>query len=257
MPTEQAQLERIQDRREPASALRTFVYLAYLDDSGTTRPKGKTFQVLSAVLIEDSIYQMLEVEVADCIEKLLPEDRLDSFEEFHATELFNGCNQFEGIDQEKRFAAITRLLELIPFHGLPVVYCAIDDRKLRVSNYGSANPLDICFRICAKGIEEWTAKSAAKETVLLIADQGDKADMASFKKSFRELRKHLRPPEWDVGLFQLHDDIYFGDSRDSIGIQLADLCSYFIGKHLENNVAAEGFYNIIKDQIVYSKIEPE
>ena len=230
------------------------MYLAYLDDSGI-RTKNTSFHVLSAVLIEDSIYQMLEIEVADCIENLIPEDRIDQFEEFHATELFNGRGQFDGIEQEKRVAAITRLLELIPFHKLPIVYCAVDDQKLRASIYGSASPLDICFRICAKGIHDWTTKNAAKETVLLIADQGDKANMASFRNSFRDLRKRMGPPEWDTGLFQLHDAIYFGDSRDSVGIRLADSCSYFIAKHLEQSAAAEGFYNIIKDQLVYSRVE--
>jgi hypothetical protein len=50
--------------------------------------------------------------------------------------------------------------------------------------------------------------------------------------------------------------MYFGNSVDSIGIQIADLCAYFIRKHLDGDAVAEGFYNIIKDCIVDYKVEP-
>jgi hypothetical protein len=66
-----------------------------------------------------------------------------------------------------------------------------------------------------------------------------------------------RPLHCALGkLVHLHDDMYFGSSKDSIGVQLADLCGYFIAKHLEGDAAGEGFYDIIKDRIVYSKLEP-
>ncbi len=58
-------------------------------------------------------------------------------------------------------------------------------------------------------------------------------------------------------IWHLHDDMYFGNSQESVGLQLADLCSYFIVKHLEGNQATEGFFKIIEKQIVYSRIEPE
>ena len=51
--------------------------------------------------------------------------------------------------------------------------------------------------------------------------------------------------------------MYFGDSKFSLGIQLADLCAFFIAKHLEKNTAAEGFYQMIADKIVFSKTYPE
>jgi Protein of unknown function (DUF3800) len=53
-----------------------------------------------------------------------------------------------------------------------------------------------------------------------------------------------------------HDDMYFGDSKYSIGIQLADLCAFFIAKHLEKKPEAEGFYGLISSQIVFSKAHP-
>jgi hypothetical protein len=51
--------------------------------------------------------------------------------------------------------------------------------------------------------------------------------------------------------------MYFGSSKDSVGIQLADLCAYFVAKHLENNdPEAESFYQIFSELIVHSEIAP-
>lgn len=46
------------------------------------------------------------------------------------------------------------------------------------------------------------------------------------------------------------DTVYFGQSNESYGIQLADACNFFLKQHLAGNQAAERFYAILKDQIV-------
>lgn len=58
-------------------------------------------------------------------------------------------------------------------------------------------------------------------------------------------------------LFHFHDDMYFSDSRYSIGVQLADLCAYFIARHLNGDSETEGFYKMIQPHIVFSKSYPE
>jgi hypothetical protein len=63
---------------------------------------------------------------------------------------------------------------------------------------------------------------------------------------------------WGTGLWYIHDEMYFGNSKESVGVQLADLACYFIRKHLGNeDSAAEGFYNVFQDQIVYGKVDPD
>lgn len=68
----------------------------------------------------------------------------------------------------------------------------------------------------------------------------------------------MRPPNYDSGkTWHLHDDIYFGDSKNSIGIQLADLCGFVIRRHLEGDLAVAGFYDIMSNQIAFHFIEPK
>ena len=118
----------------------------------------------------------------------------------------------------------------------PVIYGAVNVHSLATQDYASASPIDIAFRICAKGISAWMAQNVASkignELAILIADDGDKKVKTDLKQSFRQLRRQIRPPDYDPKLWYVHDDMYFGSSKGSVGIQLADLCAYFIAKHL-------------------------
>jgi hypothetical protein len=169
--------------------------------------------------------------------------------------------------------------------GLSIVYGAVDVPRLNQEIYGSADPLDICFRICVQGIkdfmdernkkevwekvkdsepETWTPEkitplmidSAVRDLTLLIVDECDKKNTKeTLHKSFRALRPHGGLGD---NLFSpFHDDMYFGDSRYSLGIQLADACSYFIARHLHGDSETESFYDLIHPQIVRSSIYPE
>ena len=232
------------------------MYLAYLDDSGS-RQKDRKFQVLTAVLIKDQEFFNTELMIGVSLEdNVIPPEKLAEFEEFHAWELFGGYGVFDGVDQRLRMITVEFLLKIVRSQELPIIYCAIDLPLLKSKEYASANPLDMAFRLCARGIEDWLAKNAPDDFVLMIADDCGK-DKVTLKNSFRELRPKRRPPDWSWGsLEHVHDDMYFGDSKESIGIQLADLCGYFISKHLEGDPSGQGFYEIIKDQIAYAQLLP-
>ena len=238
-----------------------FVYLAYVDDSGT-KQKYRNFQVLSAVLIHDRLFSNIEIMIGTAVEDLMPPDRLGEFVEFHGCELFGGYGIFEGIEEHKRHHAINRLLTLLRDYKIPIISAAVNVPLLKTKTYASASPIDMAFRNCLKGIDDWIGTARQKqqeETCLIIADDTtDKAVKSAMQESFRQLRKPIRPPDWTPGaLWYLHDDLYFGSSKHSVGIQLADLCSFFIAKHLEGQTNGEKFYGLIHDEIAFSKIEPE
>lgn len=261
-------------REFPVDGLKNFVYLAYLDDSDTRSKRGR-WQVLSAVIVKDSDFSTCELLSSIIVQDLMPEEKVDKFEEFHACELFGGYGVFEGIDQTKRLWATEKILGLLHM-PLTVVYGAVDAKLLGQEAFGSADPVDVCFRICAEGIDKWLSSKFIEELQshamptgetqfpisnphlgLLILDDCNKETKKTLQDSFRTLRPRVRPPNHTHGkLSNLHDDMYFGDSRFSVGIQLADLCSYFIARHLEGDVAIEGFYKLIEPHIVHSKCIP-
>lgn len=265
------------------------MHLAYLDDSDT-KSKSRKWQVMSGVIMQDRAFTLLEYAMGSIRDDLVPPERLDRFEEFHACELYGGYGVFEGLEQERRFEAINKLLGCLKFGELSVVYGGVDITALQHEVYASADPLDISFRICLKGLRSWIderivghnitslpeslkkgAEVAAnaitqevvtawlEELVILIVDECDKQVKTVLHKSFHNLRpRHKLGQLSDTRkLLHFHDDMYFGDSRYSIGIQLADMCSYFIGRHLEGDSEIEEFYNMIKPHIVFSETHPE
>jgi hypothetical protein len=231
---------------------------------------------MSGVIIQDQRFKMFDLLMREIRNGLVPEDKLDKFEEFHAAELYGGYGVFECIAQQKRFAAIEQLLDLLAEEGAAVVYGAVDITKTKRAIYGSADPLDIAFRICIQEIYEWVKKQIFSGNerdddekverwmgtlVLLIVDDCEKKHKDMLQNSFRNLRHP--PPSISRSMpasqrfVHFHDDVFFGDSRYSVGIQLADLCSYFIARHLQGDEEIRPFYDLIEPHIVYGQLYPE
>lgn len=235
------------------------MYLAYLDDS-----RNRNWQVVSAVMIPADSFVLLELMSATAIDGLMPEDRRDKFEEFHASELYSGDKPFDGIDQDARFGAIRALLANLQLYGFKVAYGAVNLKQHEQSLYGAAIPQDVAFRKCVSGVGDWIAQRALEELAksgdpeqyfaLFIMDeaaQGDKETQRTLQKSFRSLRSRFRLSNVQANRLPfVHDDMYFGDSKYSVGIQMADLCSYFIARYLAGDTETEHFYKMIEPQII-------
>ena len=101
---------------------------------------------------------------------------------------------------------------------MPVLYGAVDIDTLKERLYASADPLDICFRVCIQGIQSWVVESVMErvgidhdtnlndldknvvtgklfasgflqELVMLIVDDCDNKRLKdSLHKTFRSLR---------------------------------------------------------------------
>lgn len=238
------------------------MFFAYLDESDTKK-KTQKWLVLATVMIKDHAFDSLELLSSIVADDLIPEEKADKFEEFHACELYGGYGIFEGIEDQKRQDAIRNLLKVIADVGCIVIYGAVDLTALKRSKYGSALPMDIAFRMCLDQMQEFLAKRlhtsayAAQfdfgEKALLIADDCDGKIKGTLQQTFRSLRIRVKPVQFGGAYLCLYDDIYFGDSRYSIGIQIADLCAYFIARHLDGDQETEPFYEMIAPQIVSGK----
>lgn len=171
--------------------------------------------------------------------------------------MFGEYGPFEGIKQDVRFRIIDYLLKIVARNNFPVIFGAVNKAELKKQVYASVSLLDMCFRSCLKGIISFMEQNASQQLALLIADDSTQ-EKKLLRVAFLDHRERMKPILGEQKLIPLHDDMYFGDSKYSIGIQMADLCGYFIAKHIQgHHPEAEGFYEIIKDQIMYSRIEPE
>jgi len=214
------------------------------------------------------------------IEQLFPIDEIEErFREFHAYELFKGEGAFKGIPQDKRFNAIRVLLMAVHDHKLPFIYGAVDEKKLSNSVaaqglFGTAHPLSAAFKLCLLGVEKWAQAQHLQRPEVITVDYKDQYLFIADDTKEQELKKQLqsdyrrlrsaRPYVWQKPhrLYHSHDAMYFGDSTQSVGIQLADLCAYLLLRHLLKRDypikdGSDEFYEMFAGQVICAKPEPE
>jgi len=251
------------------------MYLAYVDDSGSTGhqldDQQARFQVLGGPIIHDSDYTTLELMLSYELETVVPEDQWESFE-FHTYDLFNANNQFSALGADNCRNLLKAVLTEIRANNMCVVFGAVDKVELKTQLYSSADPADMAFRLYLKSlalcledkfkekVRAETGKSELSpddlvtrmaECCIMIVDDSNKRVRRVIENAFRENRKRVRVFKDEAGPLwpYLMDDLYFGDSKYSLGIQLADVCAYFVARYLAKKPDAEEFYNIIRDQV--------
>lgn len=231
------------------------MYIAFIDDSGSHDQSA--FQVVGAVFGKEADFFNLELTLGVLVtENLIPSEKWEPFEEFKASDLYKGRNAFQDIKPEKRYKAIGDFLKIVGECELSIAYGAVPTRKLRGSIYGSASQIDVAFRACLPGIQTWMKNNASGDKCLLITDDfSERKIKEEVRLSFRQLRLKIRPPDYSIGTLEhFHDAIAFCDSRDSVGVQAADMCSYFIGHHLQGNSESQWCYDLFKSRICYQSV---
>ena len=232
------------------------VYLIYLDDSRQEKVKSR-FQVIGSVIVNDGHFDYLEQHLGYYLYELVQPDVAQQLEEFHASDILAGNKPFEGVKRERAIEILSNAVSAIVGMNIPVVFGAVDLSKLYASNYASANPVDMAFRICVKLIEEWFQEEAHDGLGLLISDESDTKVKHAMLNAFHLFRNRvIRSPPTRGILEHLHDDMYFGNSKYSKGIQLADICTLLIGRHLVGYSDTEELYQQLSANIVKYAIEP-
>src|SRR4030095_995142 len=182
--------------------------------------------------------------------------------------------------EPKRFSAIEVLLMSMRHYQLPFIYGAVDEKKLANSSlakglFGTARPVTAAFRLCALGIEDWARKQHQqyedrvvidyKDNYLLIMDDTKDVELKKqIQFSYKVLRaKHPYYLEAQPNRLCHHPaEIYFSDSINCLGIQLSDLCTYFMQRHLSkrdkiHKDKADEFFDLIAPYAICAKPEPE
>lgn len=183
--------------------------------------------------------------------------------EFHASDLWNLRAPFDKLDRAQAISIFENCVSVISAMDIEVVYGAVDVAKLKsgLGIYSSAHPIDMAFRLCANKVEEWFCTKAPHDFGLLISDDTkNTGHKNAMQNAFRMLRPKARfsgPIDKRKGrLEHFHDDMYFGDSRHCVGIQMADMCSFLIMRHLDKQKDTELIYGLLKSQVALSEVAP-
>jgi hypothetical protein len=197
--------------------------------------------------------------------------------------LFKGIRgKIRGIEPQKAAEALTQVLSVAVRNGVQIFHGAIDRAGLdewlyvhsKSEQFKGITDQSKALLECLRRVDEFVQTNMPKEHVLWIADK------SGFEKS---VRRSLSLVQWLRGMnsgglqallsallkqkgeadikipdfndseicpVPVIDTIYFGNSHESLPLQLADVCCATITQHLLGKHDAEPFYNIIRHQVI-------
>jgi len=251
-----------------------FVRVVYMDGAGSGDEGLEPICVYAGVIVRpDEDWTDLERTLKTIRDEEYQPRNSESFE-FHACDLFE---ESKGKNGERAYRTLMALLDVPAALELPIVCGAINRQfttefmkglKPRADNPKKElnkttpgfrwNDVIPAFILCAQAAESWFRKCAANERCLLIADESNKPGSGrptideDTKIELRRIRQHRK-----YQLDHIINTVYFGDSRFSLAIQLADACAYFIKRHLMGREDSDLYFRKIKEQIKSWKFVPE
>jgi Protein of unknown function (DUF3800) len=222
------------------------VRLIYSDESGVGDVRVEPITVVAAIMINaDTQWKLIEAEVMAILDLLPPHKRGDEFK---------GSRLFGQLSKGNNELILRRFLSLIPQFDIPVSVGAVHREGWRRHCGETNNSVaidriqDIAFLLSAVTAEHVMSDICSNEMALWIADETRK------KTGIKEVlqlfqRRQLLPNNERTQLNHIVDTAYFGDSKESRALQLADACAYFVKQHHMSNQSAERFFQIIAPHV--------
>ena len=111
---------------------------------------------------------------------------------------------------------------------------------------------DGAFIMCAFMVEAFFRAHAPYEKAMWIADETTLS--LNIRKNFRVMQMLPILPRIPATQIEcIQDSIYFGSSKQSIGLQLADVCNYLLGAYLDpkRSAGVTEFAEVVRAQLVF------
>ena len=216
------------------------MHLIYLDESGNTGNNLGDLQqpvfVLGGLIVPENKWQPVESELESALERHVPSPRPQDFE-MHAGDLRQGTGCFKGIAVRTRVALRDDWLRIAASHELRFIYRAIAKNRYErwmKAAFGtniSVNPHLAAFPLVAQVANSFLKAQSPEALGIFISD--DNREVVSDIERFLKL---LRATPGTLRLDRIIEKGFFIDSRKSLLLQLADLCTLLARKEEERKI---------------------
>jgi hypothetical protein len=239
------------------------VRLICFDEAGTASEEQEPILVVAAAMINaDRDWRSIEDDAQRIVSELVPEKDQARFL-FHAKELF-GTGTYDW-GKNKRWEVLRAFLGIFEKYDLPIPWGGLDRASMRQRLLQDsfnltpaqllANQQGIAFLICATVAELWFSNHAPDEVGVCIGERAVEATQAHIQFLFRAARAKKLVESFAPSKFlHLIDAVSFRSKKETIGVQLADACNFFIKRHEMKLKDAGGFYEMLEPHILRSAI---
>ena len=222
------------------------MYLLYVDESGDPGPSGSPFLILGAAALFEGKWLALERDLRHLIDRYFPVPPKPT--EIHLAELRKGRGPFRVLTNVQRQALLTDFCQLA-LSLLPTeltMFTVIADKAHWFGSNPGRNGDDLyaeIFEHMSSRFDLYLRRRYAEGSPnkgIIIADPHKESLSDAIKTNQRLFQRHGH--RWDV-LYNLIETVFFLNSHESPGLQLADLVAYGAWRLVTANDA--GIANII------------
>jgi len=238
----------------------------YLDEGGTSRQEPCV--VVAGVMIDaDKDLIRIEDHLQGLVEKYIPKEDRDGFI-FHATDIWSGTKYFRNKERwslDTRLEILWDLVSIPRQFQLPITFGFV--RKAEFSQEASSRMAQelnkkelseketdivlhsIAFINASIIVERAMRQCWSNEVALIIAEDRDKVknhikEMQLFLQNTDKV-SHLRMGKDVLPFKNIRDTVHFAAKRESMALQLADMCAFVTRGHLSGHSKSKPFYDEI------------
>lgn len=237
------------------------MYLLYVDESGDPGQYGSSHLVLGAVALFEGKWRYLDADLRNLIDRYFPTSPKPS--EIHLAPLRSGKQEYRALD------AATRQKLLDEFCGIVTSLLSTEITLFTVvadkSWWFGQNPGKTGDDLYAELFENLSSRfdlylrrrysEGAPSKGIIIADPHKVALSASLRTNHRLFQRSGN--RWNPQ-YNLIETVFFLDSHESPGLQLADLCSYSIWRMVtaKDTALATVLANTFDREPLTSRVNP-
>lgn len=209
--------------------------LVYLDETGSVGrgARNQPYLTLACVVVDESVVQRLSERFQALAMKHV--GWIPAGFEFHANEIWNARGPWEGKQPPELLAVLEDLVAVVDELDLAIVHASIDKARLHARHGGAydGNAYLLALQFLLEKLDRWRTNQALR---IIIADEAKEHELKAVKM-VRDMQTWATGAVPGRRLVSVIDSMHYVDSKDSAGVQLADVVAFILHR---NTLATQG-----------------
>jgi hypothetical protein len=237
------------------------VRIVFLDEAGIS--KREPWVVVAGIVVHgDTELIPLEEHLEELAIKHIPEADRGGFI-FHMKEIWSGVKYYKDRNEwpiERRIEIMNDLAAIPSKFNLPIAIGPVEKAKAFSGKEhvnveaNSVTTHAVAFSLCTAIIEELMKRRWPDEIAQLVAEDNDQA-----RALIREVHAFIRNPALveerglageNYPLQRIRGGVQFADKSESVALQVADTCAFFVRGQLSGHPEIQQFFDQLRPMLV-------